>query len=129
MRTRGTTAYIALVLCLLQNVYVAKCGNGNRRDFYFVLEGMGPTSGSTIDSPDTVWASNLTWGQDYLAVSTSWNTLLKRFKKPEYSKLVRLSYFPSISDETKETRETTASADSKLHRDYRYPCVRWYRSG
>ena len=49
--------------------------------FISVLEGMGPTSGSTIDSPDTVWASNLTWGQDYLAVSTSWNTPLQAIQE------------------------------------------------
>ena len=106
MRTRGTTAYIALVLCLLQNVYVAKCGNGNRRDFYFVLEGRGPTSGSTIDSPDTVWASNLTWGQDYLAVSTSWNTPLKAIQEAR-SILNWSVYLTSPGSPTRQKRRET----------------------
>ena len=61
---------------------VAKSGKSNRRDFYLVLESLGPTgSGSNMNSSDTVWASNLTWGQDYLAVSTSWNTPLKAIQE------------------------------------------------
>ena len=59
-----------------------KATPSNQRDFYIVLEGLGPTNGgSTIDTLDTKWASNLTWNQDYLAVSSEWDTPIEAIQQ------------------------------------------------
>ena len=46
----------------------------NEREFYIVLESLGPTGDGNMESPDTLWAKSRVWSKDYLSVSMNWNT-------------------------------------------------------
>ena len=73
--------FVVVVLAVLSSCYAATDSNGsNERDFYIILEGLGPTGGSSMNSPDTLWARTLVW-QDYLGVSSQWDTTLEAIKE------------------------------------------------
>ena len=65
MLTAAGTMFVVVVLAVLSSCYAATDSNGsNERDFYIILEGLGPTGGSSMNSPDTLWARTLVWGDD-----------------------------------------------------------------
>ena len=79
MLTPAGAMFVVVVLFVLSSCSAA-ADSSNEREFYIVLEGLGPTGGSSINSPDTVWARSLVW-QDYLGVSSQWDTTLEAIKE------------------------------------------------